>query len=88
MVSGKAVGRASGKWQVHVGERDTPSGALVLFDRVQALGLPAKVKPIAAGDSYRYQILVRHLGSESEALALANNLKLALGLPDVAATAW
>lgn len=78
--AGAGATRRGGKWKVLLGETDSQEAALELYDRARQAGHAAQIRPRSEGASYRYGIFVGQLPARAEAEALAQRLKVQLGV--------
>lgn len=78
--AGAGVLRRGGKWKLLLASTDSQEAALEVYDRVAVAGYAASIRPRIAGESIRYEILLRNLPGKTEAKALAARLKAQLGL--------
>lgn len=78
--AGAGAARRGGKWKVLLGETDRQEAALELYDRARQAGYAAQIRPRSEGASYRYVIFVGQLPARAEAEALAQRLKVRLGV--------
>ena len=85
IAAGTGAARFGGKWKVVVGRFGDQGGALALYDRLQAAGYPASIRPVTVAETTTYQVRIAGLPSRAEALSLARRLQIEFELaePDV-----
>ncbi|RTL55760.1 MAG: hypothetical protein EKK46_05925 [Rhodocyclaceae bacterium] len=82
--SGNGALMRQGKFALRLGDALDESGALNLFDRVWAAGYPARLRPVADGQGWRYEVLLKGFASkeaaERAAAPIADALKLSVSV--------
>ena len=80
MQSGAGVQQQGGRWGLRFGKFDKDE-TLALYDKLNAAGYAAKVKPHRIAGGYSYEVRLGQLVTEREARALADKLVRDLHVP-------
>lgn len=73
--------RRKGRFSLRLGDALDEPGALVLYDQTRKAGYPARIRPVADGKDWRYEVLLKGFASRKEAEQAAGPLSAALKLP-------
>ena len=73
--------RPHGQFSVKLGDGLDESGALALYDKVRKAGYNARIRPVADGEGWRYEVLIKGFASRKDAERAAGPMGTALSLP-------
>jgi len=80
IAAGRGALRSGGRWKLTLATANSQAEALDFYDRLQAGGYAAEIRPVRGGETFTYEVRIANLQSKAEAEALASQLKGRMGI--------